>query len=319
MKTRQPKIAKETLSKERQIAPIFGIPIDSTRKAKVLSEIQNFVKGTNSQPRQPSGQPRLVVTPNPEILLRSLEDIKLAHALRSADLKIPDGIGVLAALKYLSLPTPGRDILIPFVLVFQGLSVGYSVFFNKKWLLGGTEVVPGRAIFKELLDKSAITGWKIFLLGGKPGIAETIAQIFTKGKARILAESGPWLDETGTPIDEKQKQIQKKTIQKINAFKPHLLFVAFGPPKQEKWLSKNLPKLNVRVAMVVGGAFDYLGGLTPLPPVFVEKAGLEWLWRLITQPRRLPRVLNAIVVFPWEVFKWRLKLAKKQITKSEDL
>lgn len=86
------------------------------------------------------------------------------------------------------------------------------------------------------------------------------------------------------------------------------MFVAFGAPKQEKWLAKWLPKLNVKGAMVVGGAIDFYAGRAKTPPNVVATFGLEWAYRLIREPWRVRRVFNAISVFPLQVFKYKLKL-----------
>jgi N-acetylglucosaminyldiphosphoundecaprenol N-acetyl-beta-D-mannosaminyltransferase len=84
--------------------------------------------------------------------------------------------------------------------------------------------------------------------------------------------------------------------------------VAFGNPKQEIWLYKNLAKLRVGGAMAVGGTFRYIAGMSKLPPKWMEKIGLEWLWRLFTEPRRLGRVFRAVVVFSIKVSLYKLRL-----------
>ena len=96
----------------------------------------------------------------------------------------------------------------------------------------------------------------------------------------------------------------------INKFMPHLLFVAFNNPKQEIWIRRNLPKLKVKGAMAVGGTFRYNAGLSELPPNWMESLGLEWAWRLITEPYRLKRIVNAVVVFPYKVFLYKVKSRK---------
>ena len=90
-------------------------------------------------------------------------------------------------------------------------------------------------------------------------------------------------------------------IQKINEIKPDLLFVGFGMPKQEKWIDKNVEKLDVKGIMAVGGTFDYVFGKARLPPEWLEKLGLEWLWRLLHEPKRAPRILNAVIIFPLKI------------------
>lgn len=101
-------------------------------------------------------------------------------------------------------------------------------------------------------------------------------------------------------ISKETKEERKRVINKINDFRPHLLFVAYGAPYQELWIAKNLPLLRARVAMGVGGAFDYLAGKVPRAPKWIRNMGLEWLYRLIREPWRLKRQL-ALVKFIWLV------------------
>jgi len=84
-----------------------------------------------------------------------------------------------------------------------------------------------------------------------------------------------------------------------------ILFVAFGAPKQEFWISENLDKIPVKIAIGVGGAFDYISGKIPRAPFFVRKLGMEWLFRLLVQPWRIKRQLS-LIEFAWLVIKEKL-------------
>jgi len=84
--------------------------------------------------------------------------------------------------------------------------------------------------------------------------------------------------------------------------------VALGAPRQEKWIAENLAKVpSVKVAIGVGGAFDFLSGKIRRAPVFMQKMGLEWFWRLMQEPKRLPRIFNAVIVFLWLVLREKIK------------
>jgi len=90
----------------------------------------------------------------------------------------------------------------------------------------------------------------------------------------------------------------------INRRQPDILFVALGHGRQEKWIARNLSKLSsVKLAMGVGGSFDYISGQVKRAPKFMRKLGLEWLYRLIKEPWRLPRILVAVIKFSWLVIK----------------
>ncbi|MBI2334188.1 WecB/TagA/CpsF family glycosyltransferase [Candidatus Daviesbacteria bacterium] len=133
-------------------------------------------------------------------------------------------------------------------------------------------IVAGVDLMERLVDKSRDWGVTVGLLGGGPGVAEKAAECLQKKYPKI----------------------------KIDNIAPDILFVAFGAPKQEKWIVQNLPKLKVKVAMGVGGAFDYLSGKVPRAPEFLRSLGLEWLFRLIIQPWRIKRQM-ALLRYLWFV------------------
>jgi N-acetylglucosaminyldiphosphoundecaprenol N-acetyl-beta-D-mannosaminyltransferase len=95
-----------------------------------------------------------------------------------------------------------------------------------------------------------------------------------------------------------------KIVEIINRRQPDILFVAFGQVKQEKWIYRNLPQIpTVKVAMGVGGSFDYISGKVKRAPSLMRKLGLEWLYRMCRQPWRLPRIMTAVVRFSWAIMK----------------
>lgn len=152
--------------------------------------------------------------------------------------------------------------------------------------------VPGRVIFHELMVLARARDWRVFLLGGKPGSAEAIAGTFV-------------YDPGAVDISHETAEEEKRVLEKIQAYKPHILFVAYGAPWQERWILRHraaLTKAGVRVAMVVGGAFEYEAGMVPQVPSFVETIHLEWLWRLMTQPWRWKRQLRGLEFFIRSLF-----------------
>jgi len=161
-------------------------------------------------------------------------------------------------------------------------------------LAGIKDVTPGRVLAGELLSKKL----KIFFLGGKNQVAREMA----------IKYGGKWDDgHKNIRIDPIDLITNERIINKINKCKPDVLLVAYGSPWQEKWIAENLSKLQAKVVMGVGGAFDYLTGRTKIPPDFINKAGLEWAWRLWHEPWRWKRQL-ALVKFIF--FLGREKLIK---------
>lgn len=207
-----------------------------------------------------------ILTPNPELILMAQKNLILKSALNSADLAVPDGTGL-------------------------------------KFADSSLTIIKGRELFLELVKLAEKKGWRVFLLGGLgTEAAKSASQLKIKNlKLKIEADKGPNLDIKAEPLTEQDKKSEVDSIKRINKFAPQLLFVAFGNPKQEIWIHKNLSKLNIGGAMAVGGTFRYVAGMSALPPGWMEKAGLEWLWRLTTEPSRMKRVFNAVFVFPLKV------------------
>jgi len=163
------------------------------------------------------------------------------------------------------------------------------------------KIIKGRELFLDLIKLAKKKRWKVFLLGGLGSEAELAGK-----KLGAKYFKGPKLNNEAESISKVDSKLQIDAVKQINNFKPNLLFVAFGNPKQEIWIQKNLPNLDIGGAMAVGGTFRYVAGLSKLPPKWMERVGLEWLYRLITEPFRIKRVWNAVVVFPLKVWLSRL-------------
>ena len=149
----------------------------------------------------------------------------------------------------------------------------------------GTAALPGRARGRDLIlrlaDVASRRGLSLFLLGAPDGVAARAADAL---RARV-----PRLRIAGTYAGSAEDD---DAAARVDAARPDILLVAYGMPKQERWIARNLPRLaGVRIAVGVGGAFDYLAGTAALPPAWVARLGLEWLWRLVRQPWRWRRQL----------------------------
>jgi len=197
-------------------------------------------------------QSSLVVTPNSEMLAMAAEDTELARILNSADLATADGIGVVIASKILGEPLEER--------------------------------VAGFDLISRLFREFAETDIKLYFLGGKPGIVDRAAANL-KNKYSNLKIAGyhhGYLD----------RETQQRVIEEINEKNIDLLLVGMGVPLQEKFLDNNLKKLNVGAAVTVGGSFDVLAGEVNRAPLWMQKAALEWFYRLLQEPSRFGRMLS---------------------------
>lgn len=289
-----------TQKKGQKVGQIMGIKVNSTNVPEVLARVEDFISDNTKFS---------IVTPNPELILMAQKDNNLKNALNDADLAIPDGIGVTMAGKFLTLPVPKNTILKFIVVFLQGLKVGFSVFFNKKWLTFDLENIKGRELFMDLIRLADKKSWKVFLLGGMDDEAARAASNLKSliSNLKIESNKGPTLGNDAKPVTNADKKFEIDSIHQINSYKPELLFVAFGNPKQEIWIHENLSKLNVGGAMAVGGSFRYVAGTSRLPPKWMANCGLEWLWRLITEPVRIKRIFNAFPVFPLKIWMSKLR------------
>jgi N-acetylglucosaminyldiphosphoundecaprenol N-acetyl-beta-D-mannosaminyltransferase len=192
-----------------------------------------------------------VVTINPEFVMTARRDLQFRRVLGSADIAVADGMGIVWAARILGDCIPER--------------------------VGGVEILKGIAAL------AAHRGKRVFLLGAEEGVAAMAAQ-------RLVAEY-PGLQVAGTYAGSPRPEDALTIISLVRAAHPDLLFVAFGAPAQDLWIAEHQAACNVPVAMGVGGAFDYLAGRVPRAPGAIQRAGFEWLYRLIQQPWRWRRML----------------------------
>lgn len=291
----------------RKQAKILGVKIDSTPRKQLLRILRlNLVKRERSKVKL---RPLFITTPNPEQIMRAQKDVKFAEILNSSDIAIPDTVGLMAASKFLNLPNPENKFIRLPALLFQGFFVGLSVLINPNWLSSEIMVIKGRELFVDLVKMANKKKWRVYFLGGENGASKKAAMTLeTNYKSiKIKYSDGSMLNINGMPLKAKDAEIEKEVVKEINNFRPHILFVGFGAPKQEKWTYRWFQKLDIGATMVIGGTFDFISGKTKLPPKFIEKIGLEWLYRLLTGGQKLKRILIAFPLFPLRVFweKWQ--------------
>lgn len=192
-----------------------------------------------------------VFTPNSEIVMAATGDKQFETILNSADLLTADGIGVIYASKILGNPISER-------------ASGYDISLV-------------------LLEKMASSGKTLYLFGAAPGVALTAK--------KNIEEKYPGIKIAGTHDGYFDEAEEKKIVEDINLKKPDLLFVCLGSPKQEKWIFENKDRLDAKVAMGLGGCLDvYAGNVKRAPDIYI-KLGLEWLYRLMKEPKRFFRML----------------------------
>lgn len=150
-----------------------------------------------------------------------------------------------------------------------------------------------------LMEEAAVKGWRIFYLGSKPGVADE--------GARILRQKFPGLKITcahGYIDMNKNSQDSIAIRAAINDYKPHILMVGMGMPRQEHWILENLDYIQTNSVLTSGACIDYVAGAVPTPPRWMGRVGLEWLFRLMVEPKRL---WKRYLVEPWFVVQLLLR------------
>lgn len=244
---------------------LLGIKISEVTLAQARERILEFLS---------EHKVHTVFTPNPEMLVDAQHDAYFKKVLNQGDLNLCDGFGLrLVAPKLHRIP--GIDFMLEICGIAEEL--GKSIY-----LLGSGDKFVIENTKKILQTKFP----NLKIVGIEPGYPIALAE----------AEQGSILHYNENDRDE--------TLGRIIMAAPDILFVAFGHNKQEKWIVENAPNLpSVKIAMGVGGAFDYLSGKIKRAPKFIRAIGLEWLWRLIREPKRFKRIWKAVIVFPVSVFR----------------
>lgn len=217
-----------------------------------------------------------IVTPNPEIILKASKDSEYRAILNNADLSLADGFGVILASIFLGNPIYKR--------------------------------VTGSDLSNKLFAFAAEKKYKIFLLGSMDDSA-----LIAKNKLELRYKNIEIVGATSgfANIKDIKPEENENIINQIKTSGAQILFVGYGAPFQEKWIFENLEKIPcVKVALGIGGVIDFVSGRAVRAPYIFRKLGLEWLWRLFVEPYRAERIFNAVVVFSWNVLKWKMHLLK---------
>lgn len=199
-----------------------------------------------------------IVSLNPENMVVTTENESFKKVIETAQIKIIDGMGVVIAARWI------------------GIQLG--------------ERITGVGLMESLMKVASDRRLRVLMIGGKENLALSLSKCYSdqfpeakfKGIHGIGNIKNPMIDE------------ERKIFSIVAAYKPHLIFVAFGSPDQELWIDRHKKEFDKCVVMGVGGAFDYLSGNVGRAPVIIQKIGLEWLFRLVNQPWRWKRQLRLL-------------------------
>lgn len=264
---------------------VLGLPIDAITMPELLAELRADIQ---------QGRRQWVATVNNEMLVRADRNAKYHSLLASADRRIADSAGVVWAAHH---GRAGGGYLRSLAQLVR-MAINPSAFRRD---LPGT--VPGSDLSVELAGMCEEFGYRLQLVGAGPGVAEAAAA--------ELRTRFPHLNVSATDGGRGTTTEDAATRNAIG--QAEVVLVAYGPPKQDQWISRNLSKLPKPVVAVgVGGTLDYLAGGRSIdggrpasaPPAWVRQRGFEWAWRLATQPRRFRRIITAVPVFVGRVVRY---------------
>ncbi len=193
-----------------------------------------------------------VFTPNVDHVVTAEDDESFRAAYRAADLAVPDGQPLIWASRLLGTPLPQK--------------------------------ISGSDLVWPLMALAAHRRWRVYLLGAGPGVAARAAE-------RMVAELGVnvvGVDAPAVSLDSQPAE-PDPSVERVREAKPHVLLVALGAPKQERWIHRNAAQIRPAVALGVGAALDFLAGRLRRAPPWMSRMGLEWLFRMSQDPRRLAR------------------------------
>lgn len=192
-----------------------------------------------------------VFTPNVDHVVLADADPRFREAYAGAELSLVDGKPLLWAARVLGAPLP--------------------------------EKISGSDLILPLMERAAAKGWRVYLLGAGPGVAEEAAAVLQRRcGVQVVGTDSPMVSLEPSPEDE-------AIAARVQKARPHLVLVAFGAPKQEIWIHRMKPALRPAVALGIGAGLDFIAGKVKRSPKWMSDNGLEWLYRLTREPRRLWR------------------------------
>jgi N-acetylglucosaminyldiphosphoundecaprenol N-acetyl-beta-D-mannosaminyltransferase len=228
-----------------------------------------------------SREPHYLVTANVDFLVQAQEDVELRRILFDAHLVLCDGTPLVWASRLLGNPLLER--------------------------VAGADLVP------LLLRTAAEKGYRVFFLGATPESARQAVENLKRLHPTLIIP-----DYYSPPFNKLLEMDHDEIKRRILAAKPDLLFVSLGCPKQEKWIAMHYRSLGVPVSAGVGATIDFLAGTVKRAPVWMQRVGMEWIYRLAQEPRRLfKRYFKDLWVFGWKIFAqlWALQLRQSRTAK----
>lgn len=230
---------------------ILGVPIDRVDMKEAVKRATDAIE---------HNQKYFIVTPNSEIVVEANKNKELLNIIKSADLVVPDGIGLVIGSKIIGQPLSER--------------------------------VTGIDLMEQLLIYANQNSKSIYLIGAKEGIAFDAAINIKKKYPNIIIAGTHHGYFSGIHTDKPGHKEEEEVIEHIIKADADMVFVALGALKQEKFISAYLQRLSGRLFMGVGGSLDVYSGIVQRAPQIYQNLGIEWLYRLIKEPFRIKRMMS---------------------------
>lgn len=226
-----------------------------------------------------NGESHYVTITNPHSVMLSYRDAEMRKATEMADLTLPDGVGIILAARLLTYPHGGR--------------------------------VTGPLLMLKLCDWGRKYGYRHFFYGGTEGVADRLVARLSKTYLGLQVAG------THCPSFQPLTEEEDKTIvEKISSTNPDIVWVGLGAPKQEKWMADRVGKIKAAAMIGVGAAFDFHSGNAKWAPEWIRILGLEWVYRLIREPKRMWRRNLDSPLFLSKVIQQRLSMILRSETKT---
>lgn len=278
---------------------ILGVTIDNLTKKQLIKKLADALN-SDSKIR--------VVKINAEFVQRCQKSDRFKKVVNSADIRLVDGRGVQWAAKYLTLPISDNLIFRPIQAVWQMIISGARIVLMPKYIKNPiAKVFPGVEALRTMLGVAEVNNSSVFIFGSKQQTLELAIDNIKKEfpKLKIAGSLNGYDFQSDKNINP---------VEIINQTNAKMLFVALGSPKQDYWIAENIDKLkNIKIAVGEGGTLDRIAQPKQIAPEFINKIGLEWLWRLFanksrTEGRgRLGRFWVSVPSFIGYVVKWKIK------------
>lgn len=244
---------------------IFDQNIFGKQKTQLLKFLESHLKNSSAMMK--------IMTPNPEQIVMANKQKTFAKALASADILIPDGIGLVIASEFLNFFKPSD----------------YKAKIEER--------ISGVDLVKDLLKVAISEKYKVLVIGGKNYENKNLQSESGELKDLAFGDGRLFWCEFTKNVENITDDELKTLREQIKKIKPNMVFVALGAPYQEKFIVENadfFSKLNISLIMAVGGSFDFLVGNVKRAPFWFRETGLEWLFRLFVEPWRFFRQLKLV-------------------------